>query len=77
MSATPCCDMGSDKAHPYRGTPAHTVVDELGFAYGLCDFHYEARVRGLLRARTAEPTPGGGYAHRRYTSRRYPRPCRG
>lgn len=62
----PCCDIGSDKQHPYRGTPAHTVVDGLGFAYGACDYHYAHWSRGLLRARTADPRPGGGYAHRRY-----------
>lgn len=73
----PCCDIGSDKVHPYHGTPAHTVVDDLGFAYGLCDYHYEHWTRVLVRARTVDPGPGGGYAHRRYTSTRYPRRCRG
>lgn len=78
--SVPCCDIGSDKVHPFRGTPAHTVVDELGFAYGLCDHHYEHWAAGLRRARTAEPGPGGGYAHRSYHRGRLRRdgaPCRG
>lgn len=76
----PCCDLGATRTHPYLDTPPHTYVDRLGFVYGLCDYHYEHLLRGLLRARTAlhkKPGPGAGYAHRRYASKRYPRPCRG
>lgn len=67
----PCCDFGSDKAHPYRGTPPHTYVDLLGFGYRLCDWHYAALVRGLAHARRpdAQPAHRGGYAHREYRRR--------
>ena len=64
----PCCEIGSDKHHPYTGTPPHTVILDPGFRFGLCDFHYTALVLGFQHARRPEarPVPRGGYAHRRY-----------
>ena len=68
MTVTPCCDIGSDKQHPYVGPLPVNHIDILGFPYRLCDRHYAAYVGGLEWARRpdARPVPRGGYAHRRY-----------
>jgi len=62
---TPCCDLSADRKHPYRGTPAHTVVHPVGGTFRLCEQHYAAYVLVATRARYVAPRGRGGYAHRR------------
>ena len=44
-----CCDLNSDRAHPYHGEPPHTYTDPFGFTYRLCEQHYRSLVETLLR----------------------------
>jgi hypothetical protein len=44
-----CCDLGRIDVRHLRFTGLRTYTDAFGFAYQLCDAHYDALVQGLLR----------------------------